>query len=218
MIKSAYQPSSIYDLTDICSAQQESDGYLLLSASIKLRSLIGERQVFLQSSTTSNRLFLEYDPGQNSVLQFGITDESGVPQFIRLGQIKKVGSLSFLLLMRQDGVIQVLANGVVDLPEQLTVGNYGSHQTNTTTIDCSSFRLNFGSGLLGTDGDVEVQVSSGNSYEDGLKLFNDYKLDHQNNLPSTKYKWPLYAGVLLWVVDTPSIIFKVLKRFRSGVK
>jgi hypothetical protein len=191
---------------------------LLISGSIKLRSIIGERQVFFQTNTTSNQVFLEYDPGQNSILQFGITDETGAPQFIHLGLIKKAGSLNFALLMRQDGAIQVLGNGIVDLPNLLTLGSSGSYQTNSTTIDCSNFRLNAGSGLNGTDGDVEVQVSSGTAYEEGLKLFDEYKLEYRNSLPETKYKWPLYIGILLWVVDSPSIILKLLKKFRPRVR
>jgi hypothetical protein len=218
VIRSVYQPSSNYDLTDVCSLHREPGGYLLISGSIKLRSIIGERQVFFQTNTTSNQVFLEYDPGQNSILQFGITDETGAPQFIHLGLIKKAGPLNFALLMRQDGAIQVLGNGIVDLPNLLTLGSSGSYQTNNTTIDCSNFRLNAGSGLNGTDGDVEVQVSSGTAYEEGLKLFDEYKLEYRNSLPETKYKWPLYIGILLWVVDSPSIILKLLKKFRPRVR
>jgi hypothetical protein len=218
MIKSSFQPSSNYDLTDICSLHPEPDGYLLLTGSIKLQSIIGERQVFFQTNTTSNQVFLEYDPGQNSILQFGITDETGTPQFIYLGRIKKAGPLNFALLMRQDGAIQVLGNGIVELPDQFTLGSSGSHQSKNTTIDCSNFRLNVGSGLKGTDGDVQVQVSSGASYEDGLKLFDEYKLEYRNSLPETKYKWPLYIGILLLVVDSPSISLKLLKRFRPRLK
>jgi len=217
-IRSAYQPSSNYDLTDICLRLSEPSGYLLVSGSINIRSIIGERQVFFQTNTTTNRLFFEYDPGQNSILQFGIANENGAPQFIHLGRIKKAGSLNFALLMRQDGAIQVFGNGIVDLPNLLTLGSSGSHQTNSTTIDCSNFRLNVGNGLQGTDGDVQVQVSSGASYEDGLKLFDEYKLEYRNSLPDTKYKWPLYIGILLWVVDSPSIILKLLKKFRPRVR
>ena len=216
--KSVYQPSSNYDLTDICSLSQEPNGYLLVSGSVKIRSIIGERQAFFETNTTSNRLFLEYDPGQNSVLQFGITDETGVPQFIRLGRIKKSGLLHFAFLMRQDGAIQVLGNGIVELPEQLTVGNSHSHQTNSAVIDCSNFRLNIGSGLVGTDGDVRVQISSGTSYENGLKLFNEYKLDYQKNLPVTNYKWPLYMGILLGVIDSHSVFLRIMKRLRPKVE
>jgi hypothetical protein len=218
MIQSAYRPSSIYDLTDICSSHQEPNGYLLLSGSIKLRSLIGERQVFFQSNSMSNRLFVEYDPGQNSILQFGVADENGTPQFVRLGRIKKVGPLNFVFLMRQDGAIQVFGNGTVDLPKQLIMGSIGSHQTNNSAINCSNFRLNGGNGSLGTDGEVQVRVSSGATYEDGLKLFNQYKYDFQNELPRTSYKWPLYAGILLLVVDAPYMILKMVKRFRSRAK
>jgi hypothetical protein len=183
-----------------------------------MRSIIGERQVFFQTNAIKKRLFLEYDPGQNSVLQFGVADEAGTPQIIHLGEIKKVGSLSFVFLIRHDGLIQVFGAGTVDLPRQLIMGGIGSHQTVNTGIDCSNFRLNVGSGSKGTDGDVVVQVSSGAAYEEGLKLFDEYKLEYRNSLPETKYKWPLYIGILLWVVDSPSIILKLLKKFRPRVR
>jgi hypothetical protein len=217
-IRSVYQASSNYDLTDICSPLGEPGGYLLVSGSINMRSIIGERQVFFQTNTTSNQVFLEYDPGQNSILQFGVADQSGTPQFVQLGRIKKVGLLNFVFLMRQDGLIQVFGNGTVDLPKQLIMGSIGSHQTINTAINCSNFRLNGGNGSMGTDGEVQVRVSSGATYEDGLKLFNQYELDFQNELPGTSFKWPLYAGILLLVVDTPYMILKMVKRFRSRAK
>jgi hypothetical protein len=71
---------------------------------------------------------------------------------------------------------------------------------------------------MSTDGKVRVRVSSGATYEDGLKLFDEYKLEYRNSLPETKYKWLLYIGILLWVVDSPSIILKLLKKFRPRVR
>ena len=208
MIRSIYKPSNIYNLTDVCSPLRRTSGYLLISGSIDMRSRDGQRQVFFQSNTDLRSLFLEYQPKDISI-NFGIIDQYGDTQYINLGLLKKNGLFNFVFLINHDGTIKIFGNGVIDIPRQLRVESIDTHLTNAT-ITCNHFRLNGVDRFLGTDGDVRVQISSGATYKDGLKVFEEYKSDYKNHLPDASYKWPLYAGILLWIIKVPNLIRKAL--------
>jgi hypothetical protein len=208
MIRSIYKPSNIYNLTDVCSPLRRTSGYLLISGSIDMRSRDGQRQVFFQSNTDLRSLFLEYQPKDISI-NFGIIDQYGDTQYINLGLLKKNGLFNFVFLINHDGTIKIFGNGVVDIPRQLRVESIDTHLTNAT-ITCNHFRLNGVDRFLGTDGDVQVQISAGATYQDGLKLFEDYKSDYKNHLPDTSFKWPLYMGIFLWIIKFPNLIRKAL--------
>jgi hypothetical protein len=208
MIRSIYKPSNIYNLADVCFPLRRTSGYLLISGSIDMRSRYGQRQVFFQSNTDLRSLFLEYQP-KNISINFGITDQYGDTQEINLGLLKKSGLFNFVFLINHDGTIKIFGNGVVDIPRQLRVESIDTHLTDAR-ITCDHFRLNGSDRFLGTDGDVRVHISSGATYKDGLKLFEEYKSDYKNQLPDASYKWPLYAGILLWMIKVPNLIRKAL--------
>ena len=195
--QSSYQPSQAYDLTAACSSLSKQNGYLLITGLIDMRSIIGERQIFFQTNNDVNRLFLEYDPGQRSVLQFGVAVNQDLTEYRTLGELKKVGPFIFAILISHDGSIEMRGTGAAKMPHKLKVGNVENGNTSATSINCSNFRLNAGNGIEGTDGIVRLSISGGTNYENGLQVINAYKHDYQDHLPSTLYKWPLYGGILL---------------------
>jgi len=74
-------------------------------------TITGDRQAFFQTANSESRLFLEYDPGQQSVLQFGIANPDESVQLIKLGNLKRTGSFLFTFIMTNDGTIDLWVAG-----------------------------------------------------------------------------------------------------------
>ena len=71
------------------------------------------------------------------------------------------------------------------------------------SIDCSNFRIAAANGSEGIEGTMSVSFSSGLDAQQAEELIEEYVSSYNKSLPSTLYKWPLYAGVLLLVIGNP---------------
>ena len=134
-------------------------------------------------------------------------------EYRTLGELKKDGPFVFTILISHDGSIEMFSTGAAKMPRKIFVGNAKSEKTSATSINCSNFRLNAGNGIEGTDGIVQLSISGGTNYKNGLQVIDAYKHDYQDHLPSTLYKWPLYGGILLSIGSSKSLtkLFSTLK-------
>jgi hypothetical protein len=169
-------------------------------------TITGDRQAFFQTANSESRLFLEYDPGQQSVLQFGIANPDESVQLIKLGNLKRTGSFLFAFIMTNDGTIDLWVAGAAIQNRSivpLTV------RASNPLISCNNVRLNAANGLERSDGVVKISISGGNSVSSGMREFKEVQNLYESSLPNNKYQWPLYLGVALLFIKLP--IRKLLK-------
>ena len=175
-------------------------GYLLITGRIDMGTITGDRQAFFQTANSGSRLFLEYDPGQQSVLQFGIANPDESVQLIKLGNLKRTGSFLFAFIMTNDGTIDLWVAGAAIQTRNivpLTV------RASNPLISCNNVRLNAANGLERSDGVVKISISGGNSVSYGMQDFKDLQITYESSLPNNNYQWPLYLGVALLFLKFP---------------
>ena len=192
-------PYTVGNLDRHCNHLRTS-GYLLITGRIDMGTITGDRQAFFQTANSESRLFLEYDPGQQSVLQFGIANPDESIQLIKLGNLKRTGSFLFTFIMTNDGTIDLwvagaaIQNGSI-VP--LTV------RASNPLISCNNVRLNAANGLERSDGVVKISISGGNSVSSGMRDFKEVQNLYESSLPNNNYQWPLYLGVALLFIKLP---------------
>jgi hypothetical protein len=188
--KSAF---TIGDLTTICS-HPEKFGYLLITGRIDMQTITGDRQAFFQTNNTDSRLFLEYDPGQQSILQFGIQNPDESVQLIALGKLKRVGSFLFSIMIESDGSVDTWVAGAATSESQTVPLQVRATNPN---INCEKVRLNAANGMEGTDGTVKISISGGTDVKDGEQKALELQEAYEKSLPNNNYQYPLYLGVLV---------------------
>ena len=176
---------------DLCAPLAEHDGYVLISGVIQMDSL-AEPQGFFQSADNEDGYFLEYDPGENRLVRLGIRLADGTIARIKLVNLRNVGDFGFTLLLGGDGSVRVSTGGA---DETTLVGELAPSCTNWK-IGSANGNPDFKSGLA-------LEISSGMNKQVADELLSKYVSLYSDSLPSTLYKWPLYAGVLLLVIGNP---------------
>lgn len=176
---------------DLCAPLTESDGYVLISGVIQMDSLANP-QGFFQSADNEDGYFLEYDPGENQLVRLGIRLADGTTARVKVDTLRTMGNFQFALLIGGDGSVRVLTGGA---DETTLVGELAPSCTNWK-IGSANGNPDFGSGLA-------LEISSGKNKQVADVLLSKYLSLYGNSLPSTLYKWPLYAGVLLLVIGNP---------------
>ena len=176
---------------DLCAPLTESDGYVLISGVIQMDSL-ADPQGFFQSADNEDGYFLEYDPGENRLVRLGIRLADGTIARIKLVNLRNVGDFGFTLLLGGDGSVRVSTGGA---DETTLVGELAPSCTNWK-IGSANGNPDFKSGLA-------LEISSGMNKQVADELLSKYVSLYSDSLPSTLYKWPLYAGVLLLVIGNP---------------
>jgi hypothetical protein len=202
-------PYTVGNLDRHCT-HLKTAGYLLITGRIDMGTITGDRQAFFQTANSDSRLFLEYDPGQQSVLQFGIANLDESIQLIKLGNIKRTGSFLFAFIMTNDGAIDLWVAGAAIQTRNivpLTV------RASNPLISCNNVRLNAANGLERSDGVVKISISGGNSVSSGMQDFKDLQNTYESSLPNNNYQWPLYLGVALLFLKFP--IRKFLKTIQT---
>ena len=192
-------PYTVGNLDRHCT-HLKTAGYLLITGRIDMGTITGDRQAFFQTANSDSRLFLEYDPGQQSVLQFGIANPDESVQLIKLGNIKRTGSFLFAFIMTNDGTIDLWVAGAAIQTRNivpLTV------RASNPLISCNNVRLNAANGLERSDGVVKISISGGNSVSYGMQDFKDLQITYESSLPNNNYQWPLYLGVALLFLKFP---------------
>jgi hypothetical protein len=202
-------PYTIGDLARHCTHLRTS-GYLLITGRIDMETITGDRQAFFQTTDSDSRLFLEYDPGQQSVLQFGIANPDESVQLIKLGNIKRTGSFLFAFIMTNDGTIDLWVAGAAIQTRNIVPLIV---RASNPLISCNNVRLNAANGLERSDGVVKISISGGNSVSSGMQDFKDLQNTYESSLPNNNYQWPLYLGVALLFLKFP--IRKFLKTIQT---
>jgi hypothetical protein len=202
-------PYTIGDLARHCTHLRTS-GYLLITGRIDMETITGDRQAFFQTADSDSRLFLEYDPGQQSVLQFGIANSDESVQLIKLGNIKRTGSFLFAFIMTNDGTIDLWVAGAAIQTRNIVPLIV---RASNPLISCNNVRLNAANGLERSDGVVKISISGGNSVSSGMQDFKDLQNTYESSLPNNNYQWPLYLGVALLFLKFP--IRKFLKTIQT---
>jgi len=189
--ESAGEPVNIGDRGDLCGYLQEENGYLFISGTVSLATT-GAAQGFLQTSDGESGLFFEYDPGEDSLLRFGLHQSDGSTDRVKYRNLWKGGAFNFSILVRSDGTLRMIGD---DTDE--------SSKVEKLLIDCSNFRIAAANGSEGINGTMTVSISAGPNAQQAEELIEEYVSLFNKSLPSTLYKWPLYAGVLLLVIGKP---------------
>ena len=189
--KSAGEPVNIGDRSDLCSFLQEENGYLFISGTVSLAK-IGGAQGFFQTSDGETGLFFEYDPGEDSLLRFGFHQSDENVARVKYRNLRKSGTFNFSILVRSDGTLRMVGDGTDE-----------TSKVENLSIDCSNFRIAAANGSEGIEGTMSVSFSSGLDAQQAEALIDSYLSMYSKSLPSTLYKWPLYAGVLLLVIGNP---------------
>ena len=189
--ESAGAPLNIGDRSDVCSFLQNENGYLLISGNVSLTT-IGATQGFLQTSDGETGIFFEYDPGEDSLLRFGFHQSDENVARVKYRNLRKNGAFNFSILVRGDGTLRIVGDGTDE-----------TSKVENLSIDCSNFRIAAANGSEGIEGAMSVSISSGSDAQHAEDLIDSYLSIYSKSLPSTLYKWPLYAGVLLLVIGNP---------------
>ena len=188
---SSGEPLNIGDRDDLCSSLKGVDGYLLISGNISLATT-GITQGFIQTSDGETGLFFEYDPGEDSLLRFGFHQSDENVARVKYRNLRKSGAFNFSILVRSDGTLRMVGDGIDE-----------TSKVENLSIDCSNFRIAAANGSEGIEGTMSVSFSSGLDAQQAEDLIDRYLSAYSKSLPSTLYKWPLYAGVLLLVIGNP---------------
>jgi hypothetical protein len=189
--ESAGGPVNIGDQGDLCSSLQEENGYLFISGTVSLATT-GVAQGFFQTSDGETGLFFEYDPGEDSLLRFGFHQSDENVARVKYRNLRKSGEFNFSILVRGDGTVQMVGDGTNE-----------TSKVENLSIDCSNFRIAAANGSEGIEGAMSASFSSGLDAQQAEDLIDSYLSVYSKSLPSTLYKWPLYAGVLLLVIGNP---------------
>ena len=174
-------PYTVGSLDRHCTYLRTS-GYLLITGRIDMGTITGDRQAFFQTANSDSRLFLEYDPGRQSVLQFGIANPDESVQ------------------LTNDGIIDLWAAGAAIQNRSIVPLTI---RASNPLISCNNVRLNAANGLERSDGVVKISISGGNSVSSGIQDFKDLQNLYESSLPNNNYQWPLYLGVALLFIRLP---------------
>jgi len=189
--ESTGEPVEIGDRRGLCNLLQEENGYLLISGSVSLDT-IDMAQRFFQTSDGESGVFFEYDPGENSLLRFGLHQSDENVARVKYRNLQSSGLFNFSILIKSDGTLRMVGD---DIDEYTKVENL--------SINCSNFRIAAEGESGGITGTMTVSFSSGSNALEAEELVDGYVSSYRNSLPSTLYKWPFYAGVLLLIIGNP---------------
>ncbi len=182
---------------DLCARLSEPNGYLLLSGTINMQS-IDTAQGFFQSADGENGLFFEFDPGEDSLVRFGVRLADETIARLKFKNLRNTGEFSFLLLVDQSGRIRLVGDGT---DETSTIGEL--------SVSCDNWQIGSANGSVDFDGQMTMSISTGASVQDANQSLDKYLNDYNSNLPNTTYKWPLYTGLLVLALGNP---FRFLRK------
>ncbi|NBX88135.1 MAG: hypothetical protein EBQ97_06425, partial [Bacteroidetes bacterium] len=185
------EPTVVGARPDICAHLLDQTGYLLISGQID-GHVINRPQGFFQTSDLESGLFFEYDPGEDSLLRFGIHKLDGSTSRLKFGNLRRDAVFNFGVLIQGNGKIQMFGDGkdlFFDVP--------------LLDISCANIRIGEANENLGVDGSISLSISAGNDLPEAESILNSYSTSYRNSLPSTMYKWPLYSGILLIALGNP---------------
>jgi len=182
---------NIGERPDLCIHLLDQSGYLLVSGQIDGR-VSTKPQGFFQTSDLESGLFFEYDPGEDSLLRFGIHQQDGSTTRLKFDNLRRDDVFNFGILIQGNGTIRMVGDGkslFYDVPQ--------------LDISCVNFQIGVANGIEVFDGQISLSVSAGKDSSVAENILNSYSTTYRNSLPSTMYKWPLYLGILLIAIGNP---------------
>ena len=169
--------------SDLCSALNEPDGYLLISGSIDLTK-IGLDQGFFQTADEESGIYLDIDGGGLVRLGIHLQDES--PGQVKFRHKYRTGMFNYAILIGADSSIRIVGD-----QNDIRV------QMNKIEPTCSNIRIGAGNETEAVEAQIIANVSSGNNLEMASADLDSYVDLLSNNQRSSTYKLPLYMGILL---------------------
>ena len=185
------KPISVGERPDLCIHLLNQSGYLLVSGQIEGR-VSTNPQGFFQTSDLESGLFFEYDPGEDSLLRFGIHQEDDSTARLKFDNLRRDDEFNFGILIQGNGTIRMVGDGkslFYDVPQ--------------LDISCANLGIGVANGNQLFDRQISLSISAGKDFSVAENILNSYSSSYRNSLPSTMYKWPLYSGILLIAIGNP---------------
>ena len=175
--------------SDLCSALNESSGYLLISGSIDLTK-IGLDQGFFQTADEENGIYLDIDGGGQ--VRLGVHLHDGTTGQVMFRHKYRTGLFNYAILIGADGSVRI-------------VGDQNDIKVQLSDIEpsCSNVRIGAGNETEAVEAQIIANVSSGNNLEMASADLDSYVDLLSNNQKASTYKLPLYIGILLLMFLRP---------------
>ncbi len=185
------EPIGVGERPDLCIHLLDQSGYLLVSGQIE-GHVNNNPQGFFETSDLESGLFFEYDPGEDSLLRFGIHQQDGSTTRLKFDNLRRDDVFNFGILIQGNGTVRMVGDGkslFYDVPQ--------------LDISCANLRIGVANGNEVLDGQISLSVSAGKDSSVAENILNSYSSSYKNSLPSTMYKWPLYSGIILIAIGNP---------------
>jgi hypothetical protein len=179
------------DRNDLCALLTNPNGFVLISGRLNIESL-SSAQGFFQSAENEDGYFLDYDPGENKLVRFGIRLSDGTTSRVKLRNLTGVGVTPLVILVRGNGDIRMI-----------TGDRDSTTQTGNIAPVCTNWKIGLGNGSAVFKGQILLDISTGSDITIANELIENFISAYDKSLPSTLYKWPLYTGILLLVIGNP---------------
>jgi len=175
---------------DLCKPLGNPDGYLFISGSIKLGDFAN--QGLLQTADEETGLFFEMSTGEYNQIRLGIHLKDDTTKRVKFKSQYRYTPFNYAILIAGDGSIRMVgdARDVRD-------------EAGPIAISCSSVRIGMGNEQENFTGSITAYFSAGTNIDEINKQLDDYLALTERNVPSTRYQWPLYSGILLLLFGIP---------------
>lgn len=175
---------------DLCKPLSNPNGYLFISGSIKLENIAN--QAFLQTADAETGLFFEMSPTEYNQIRLGIHLKDDTTKRIKFKSQYRYTPFNYAILIAGDGSIRMVGDGR-DVRDE----------AGPIAISCNNVRIGAGNQQETFTGSITAYVSAGTNIDEINKQLDDYLALTERNIPSTRYQWPLYSGILLLLFGIP---------------
>ena len=169
--------------SDLCSALSQPASYLLISGSVDLTK-IGLDQGFFQTADEENGIYFDIDGGGQ--VRLGVHLNDGTTGQVMFRHKYRTGMFNYAILVGADSSIRI-------------VGDQNDIQVQLSDIEpaCSNVRIGAGNETEAVEAQVIANISTGKNLEIANTELDSYVSLLTNSQNSSKYKWPLYFGIIL---------------------
>ncbi len=175
---------------DLCKPLSTPNGYLFISGSIKLEDIA--HQAFLQTADAEAGLFFEMSPQEYNQIRLGIHLKDDTTKLIKFKSQYRYTPFNYAILIAGNGSIRMVGDAR-DVRSEV----------GPVAINCDNVRIGMGNEQETFTGSISAYISAGTNIDGINKQLDDYLALTERNVPSTRYQWPLYSGILLLLFGIP---------------
>ena len=179
------------DRSDLCTTLTSTDGYILISGTITA-NVLDVPTGYLQSADNEEGIFLEYDPGENRLVRMGVRLIDGSTGRLNIRNLSRTGQFQFATILRGDGTARVLS-GTVDSTTSLK----------SFAPSCTNWKVGYANGNPSLENSLDISVSSGWDVKVAEQILEEFMRSDKKNGEQTFYRWPLYAGLIIFACGNP---------------